>query len=76
MPKDCSPDTLRVPEVQEWYILIYLMYNAHQLETTGGMSELMATMGFLDMHLELRWGVGHVALLIFVFQLYIKLNRR
>ena len=32
--------------------------------------------GVLDMHLELRWGVGHVALLIFVFQLYIKLNRR
>ena len=39
-------------------------------------AELMATMGVLDMHLELRWGVGHVALLIFVFQLYIKLNRR
>ena len=24
--------------------------------------------GVLDMHLELRWGVGHVALLVFVFQ--------
>ena len=32
--------------------------------------------GVLDMHLELRWGVGHVALLIFVVQLHIKLNLR
>ena len=24
--------------------------------------------GVLDMHMELRWGVGHVALLVFVFQ--------
>ena len=32
--------------------------------------------GVLDMHLELRWGVGHVALLVFVSQHSTKLIPR